>query len=511
MNSLNAKVRHLLQRSAVLGVAVALTLGLSACKVSPQPIEMGARRASLPQERADLTRGQEAPSAAITMDEAVARALKYNLDYRIKLMEAALADSNFDAARMELLPRATAAAGYTDRNNEAASSSLSVLTRRQSLEPSISSERDRLSSDLGVSWNVLDFGVSYFQMRQQADRSLVAEERRRRTIHLVNQQVRQAWWQAAGAQELEPRVAPLLAQARAALDDSRRIEAERLQPPLETLNYQRALLDIIRQLEAINEELSQAKPRLAALMSLEPGTQYQLAAPGALTVPQIDAPVQMLEETALLNRPDLMEARYNERIGWLETRKALARMLPGVEFSVGAHYDSNTFLVNDQWRDVGLRATWNLFNVLNYRNMKRSAELQHEIAQQQKLAMSMAVLTQTQVAYREYLGRKRQFELSLELNDIEQKILGHTQNAARNDARGKLEEVRASASALIADLRRYQSYGALQGAYGQMLATLGIDEQVPALTAAELNRFGAPELPRVSGSGTEPVAATQGP
>jgi outer membrane protein TolC len=218
----------------------------------------------------------------------------------------------------------------------------------------------------------------------------------------------------------------------------------------------------------------------------------------------------MLEETALLNRPDLMEARYNERIGWTETRKAVARMLPGIEFNVGGHYDSNDFLLNDQWRDVGLRASWNLFNVLNYRNMKRSSELQHEIAQQQKLAMSMAVLTQTQVAYRDYLGRKRQFELALELDSIDQKILGHTRNAARNDAQGRLQEVRASASALISELRRYQTYGALQGAYGQMLATLGIDEPAAKLSAAYLEQLRAPAQ-AATGAGAQPVAHTQAP
>jgi outer membrane protein TolC len=510
--NLDTKLPRLLARSALLGLAIAVTLSVSGCRLSPQPIEMSARRAALPQERAELTRGQELPTAPVTMDEAVARALEYNLDYRIKLMEEALADRNFDAARMDLLPRMTAAAGYTERNNDNASSSLSVITGRQSLEPSISSERERLTSDLGLSWNVLDFGVSYFQARQQADRTLVAEERRRRAIHLVMQQVRLAWWQAASAQELEPRVVPLLLQARAALEDSRRIEAERLQAPLETLNYQRQLLDIIRQLEAINEELVQAKPRLAALMSLEPGTAFQLAAPGPLSIPAIDAPVQMLEETALLNRPDLMEARYNERIGWMETRKAVARMLPGIEFSVGAHLDSNDFLLNDQWRDVGLRASWNLFNVLNYRNMKRSSQLQLEIAQQQKLAMSMAVLTQTQIAYRDYLGRKRQFELALELDGIDQKILGHTRNAARNDTQGKLQEVRASASALISELRRYQTYGALQGAYGQMLATLGIDEPTATLSVAYLEQLmQPPPAQALTSPGAQPVAGTQGP
>jgi hypothetical protein len=107
-----------------------------------------------------------------------------------------------------------------------------------------------------------------------------------------------------------------------------------------------------------------------------------------------------------------------------------------------------------------------------------------EIAQLQKLALSMAVLTQTQVAYRDYLGCKRQFELSAELGGVDQRILQHTQNAARSDAQGRLQEVRAAANALVSELRRYQSYSELQGAYGKILATLGVDRSAEKLSTA---------------------------
>ena len=87
----------------------------------------------------------------------------------------------------------------------------------------------------------------------------------------------------------------------------------------------------------------------------------------------------------------------------------------------------------------------------------------------------MAVLTQTHVALRDYTGRVRQFELSEEINNVDQRILGHSRNAASAQALGKLQEVRASANSLMSELRLHQSYGALQGAYGQMLSTLGLD------------------------------------
>jgi outer membrane protein TolC len=491
--------------------ALALTLAtlLSACAISPQPIGMEERRAALNAERAALTRKQEPVQGAVSLEEALARAIKYNLDFRIKQMEAALAQGQLDIANFELLPKLTAAAGYSNRDNELASSSRSVITGRQSLEPSTSTDRDRNTADLSFSWNLLDFGVSYYQAQQQADRALVAQERRRKTLHLIMQQVRQAWWQAAGAQQLESKIGPVLEQARSALANSRRIESERLAAPLDSLNYQRQLLDIIRQLEVINDELSQAKPRLAALMNLEPGKPYQLAAPGNLAPPEIRIALDKMEETALLNRPELMEARYNERIGRLEARKAIARLFPGVQFELGAHHDSNSFLVNNDWRDAGLRVSWNLFNLLNAGRIRKSAELQEEIAHDQKLALSMAVLTQTQVAYREYLGRKRQFELSADLDGVEQKILQHTRNAARSDAQGKLQEIRAAAGALMSELRRYQSYGALQGAYGQMLATLGVDPLPEQLPADDLNSIQR-AIQQTQTRWTQEIAAAQG-
>lgn len=463
------------------------TLLLSACAITPEPLGMGERNQALPTERAALVRDQEALSGAVTLDEAIARALKYNLDYRLKLMEEALAQRQLDLARADLLPKLTAAAGYYGRNNENGSSSQDLATGQQSLVPSTSTDKEHGTSDLTLSWNVLDFGVSYYQGRQTADRTLVAQERRRKTVHLVMQQVRQAYWQAVGAQLLENKTGPVLAQARQALADSRKIENERLQSPLDTLNYQRQLLDIIRQLEAINDELSQAKPRLASLMNLEPGKPFTLAIPSGLDAPQLKLSIEKMEETALLRRPELMEARYNERIGVLETKKALARLLPGLEFSLGAHYDTNSFLVNSSWRDAGLRVSWNLMNVLNASTIRGAAEAQREIATSQRLALSMAVLTQTHVAYRDYTGRVRQYELSNEMDKVEQRILEHTRNATKSDAQGKLQEVRAAASALMSELRLYQSYGALQGAYGQVLATLGLDPLPESLPSHDLS------------------------
>jgi outer membrane protein TolC len=129
-----------------------------------------------------------------------------NLDQRAKLMDEAVARSDLDLANIDLLPKVLANAGYVHRNNVEASSSTSILTGRQSLEPSTSSDQLRRSADLTLSWNILDFGVSYFAARQQADRTLIVEEQRRKIVHVMFQDIRRAYWRAAGAQLLSREV-----------------------------------------------------------------------------------------------------------------------------------------------------------------------------------------------------------------------------------------------------------------------------------------------------------------
>ncbi|MFC5475428.1 TolC family protein [Paraherbaspirillum soli] len=460
-------------RNAMLAGSLALAIG--GCAITTTPLTPAEQAAQVRTDRAAMFRDQEPVSKPITLSEAMARAIKYNLDHRLKLMEEAVAQRQLDLSSYDLLPRLTLAAGYTARSNFQAASSEDVFTHTQSLAPSTSSDRHLRTADLTFTWNILDFGVSYYQAQEQADRTLILKERRRKVLHSLMQQVRQAYWLALGAQELDGKVAPMLHQVESALADIRRIEQEKLRPPKETLYDQRQLLDTLRQLEAIRDELAQAKPHLAALMNLDPGQPFELANNGKMPVPELHAALPAMVETALLNRPELVEARYNERISVTETKKAMAKLMPGLEFSLGEHYDSNSFLVDKRWADAGLRVSWNIFNLLSAKKITQTAQAQVEVAKMQRMALNMAVLSQVYIAYRDYHGHNRQYELALNLDEVDHRILDQTKNETRSDAQGKLVQIRAELSALYSDLRLQQNYGALQNAYGAILATLGVD------------------------------------
>jgi len=149
------------KRFVLSSLAIA-TLMLAGCAVLPQPLTASERAEGVSADRATLFAVQEPVKGDIALQEVMARALKYNLDYRVKLMEEALAQRQLDLSNLDLLPKLALGAGYNQRDSDAASSSQDVLTGKQSLVPSISSERTRINADLGLTWNVLDFGVSYY-------------------------------------------------------------------------------------------------------------------------------------------------------------------------------------------------------------------------------------------------------------------------------------------------------------------------------------------------------------
>lgn len=452
-----------------------LALAVSGCAVTTQPIE---RSVSEQRARDDLKvmfKDQEPLGGPLTLHEAMARAVKYNLESRLKVMEEALSRRQLDLATFDMLPRMALEAGYVGRNNVSASSSQSVLTNTQSLEPSTSQDRDRDVADLTMVWNVLDFGVSYVSAKQQADQRLIVQERRRKVVQTIIQDVRSAYWRAIAAQRLLGQIDSLMARVDSARKDSQQMSQQRIGDPVQALGYQRALIEASRQLEEQRRALSLAKTELATLINLPLGTELTLAVPEGYAVPELKTDISLLEQQALASRPELREQDYQARIGAAETKKAMLRLLPGLEFSAGGHYDSNSFLVNQSWADYGVKVTWNLFNVLSAPAAIDVAKAGEDVVAARRQAMSMAVLAQLYVANANYNEARRQFLTTQELANLDNQIVGQLRNRQQAQGIGELDLIQGELNALQADLRRDLAYAELRNSYGQIFASAGID------------------------------------
>ncbi len=464
-----------------------LALTISGCAVTSQPIDRSISEQRAKSDLLSMFKDQEPLNSPLTMHEAMARAVKYNLEGRLKVMEEALAQRQVDLASFDMLPRMALQGGYVGRNNVSASSSQSIDTGTQSLEPSTSQDRDRDVADLTMVWNVLDFGVSYVGAKQQADQRLIVQERRRKVVHTIIQDVRSAYWRAVAAERLLTQIDSLMARVDDARSDSQRLSEQRLGDPVKALSYQRALIEATRQLEDQRRALSLAKTELAALINLPMGTEFSLAAPSDYEVPQLKVELAQMEDEALANRPELREQDYQSRISAAETRKAMLRLLPGLEFSAGGHYDSNSFLVNQSWADYGVKITWNLFNVLSGPAAIDAAKAGEEVATARRQAMSMAVLAQIHVANANFQEAQRQFQTSQELAKLDSQIAEQLRNRYKAQGIGELDLIQGELNALQADLRRDLAYAELRNSYGQLFASAGLDPLPAELPSTNLS------------------------
>ena len=441
-------------------VAVAC-VGASGC-ASVQPVALSQQDMQAQQQKdsVNLRKDVEPITGPLTLDEAMARALKYNLDRRSKQMEEALALGQLDVNKYDMLPRVLAQAGYLRRDTPRFTGSTRfgepVPSSFASSDTSTSSEAAHYTADLSLTWSLVDFGIGYYGAKQQGDRFMIAGEKRRKAMHLLMQDVRTAYWRSASAQLLKADVKKTIRLAEEALDDSRKAATERVRNPLEPLRYQRQLLENMRLLESIDQELSSAQLDLASLINAPLGQNIQIATTDLKNIGNevTQVPVQKLEEVALLKNADLREQHYNGRIASDETRRTLLRMFPNLSFNYGAKYDTDTYLLNRNWNEAGVQMSFNLMNLFTGPANMKLAEAGVALADQRRMATQLSVMTQVHLSRLAVINTRSQFERADAIYTTDSKISEIMRNRQSVQVQSKLDLVSTETSAILSLLRR---------------------------------------------------------
>lgn len=439
MTTLTAVTPTAVRSAPLLAPVAALVsaLLLSGCStIKPEPLtqdEIGARVSA---DRAAMYRDQQPVSGPLTLSDAMARALKYNLDYRLKMMETALSRGILDISQQDMLPKLMTDAGYRWRDNDSGGTSVGIEDRVVSLRPSTSEEREHLLADATFSWDVLDFGMSYYRAKQQADNVNIAEERRRKVLQNIVQEVRDAYWRALGAQRLLSEAQPLAEEIQTALEKTREAERAGILPPVEGLEYQRALLDAVALLNQKRQEMQMAKSELAALLNLPSTTDFTLQDVANPALSGVPSQLDTLEQMALERRPELREEDYKTRIDVLETKRQIASLFPNLNLFGGISYDSNSYLYNNSWVQGGVGVSMNLFKLLSAPAISRTND---------------AHLSQHRHAQR------------------------HTAGIVGGQARS-----------IVSRFQEAASYAQAQSAYGRVLNSVGIDLLPEKVTSSDL-------------------------
>ncbi len=466
-------------------------LALAACgSVTPSAMTPAEQADRAHQDHTALLTGHVPVTGPLSLEEAVARALKYNYDAELTRIEQTLQERQIDLAMMQMLPRLAADAGYSWRNVPNAAESIDVITRQQSLAYSYSEEPQHGTASLQFSWNALDVGVGYYQAKQQGYRALVAVERRRKVIDNIVKGVQEAYWRAAVAQVLVPRLDPLLADAQKMLDNSRESARLRLQPRAQALEYQQGLLEIISQLRHMKNELVTAQVNLATLINVPINSPLPIAASPDSTLskpPAVD--VAALEETSLNLRPELREAAYQEKIDRQDIYKEIIKMLPGVGVLGSLNYDSNKLLYNNTWGELGVRATYNLVSLIEGPKAIAAAQSAVEVAKARRLALGVAVLTQVNLSVQEYHNALDDLDIANQIDVLQRDLAEATKGDAEAQAQPESARVRRELAAMAADFERGRALADAYAALANLYIATGTDLVSPDVDVSDLPKL----------------------
>ena len=492
--SVFAKIRKIVfstKKQIDLSIVIVSAALLGGCAVKPMHISNADHKTRAESDLNTMFAEQETARGPMSLSEATARAIRYNMDYRTRMMEDALALGQLDVANFDLLPKVTASAGYTNRSNDAFGFGFGP-DGKVTANPAASQERQIVTSKSAVSWSVLDFGLSYYRAKQLADQALVAEERRRKAMQNLVLDVRQAFWRAYAAQRLIPEVGKLLEELDKNTARAKIILAQKLLSPPQIITYRRSLLDLEQQLALRAADLAQARLEFAQLINLPPDQPYVLEAStqAAMGAQEFIGKIETLDQLALEMRPELREEGYRARISDLEAaRNRLAALLPGVSVEYSYNTSSNKYLLNSSWSQVGADAAINLVKLFSLPAVNRSAESQKKVDDARRMAQVAAVLAQIRIAVTRYEVLGKEYEYWQDSVEDDKRYLQTLNASAAAGIETELEIIRAKAKLLGTQISASLAYATLEGAMGRVYNSVGMD-----ILPREMSRTDLPSL-----------------
>lgn len=471
-----------------LALIVVFSLALAGCTVTPEPASLDEINDYAADKLQRVSMNQEPITGPVSLYEAMARALKYNLDKQVELKEKAVKLKRLDLASYKMLPDLVSNSGYAGRSNYSGGTSRSLVSGKNdwfqnkqdlgapSLRDSTSSERNLFSNDITFTWHILDFGLSYVRAKQSANEVLIAQEIKRKVVNSTIEAVRTVYWRAVSSQILLKKLHWLEGKVARALKDTRALYKLRKTSPITALTFEREMISIKREIRNLQGELKNAKFQLAALMNVPPGTRFTLQQPRRLLSDlKLKIPVRKMIDIALRNRPEMLQLLYRERINQSEADAALLELLPGLQLYAGANFDSNDFLYNNHWMSWGAKASWNLMRLFQYPAKKSVFKAQGELLDERALSLAMAIMLEVHVSRARYYHARREYQTAANYLDVQRKLLKQIRIEAQVDRVSKQTLLREEMNTLVATVKRDIAYASVQNSYASIFVSLGLD------------------------------------
>lgn len=491
-----------LYRLALLALMV--TAPLAGCtSLAPPVSELQVAELSS-QLKSELEVVPQPVAGMLNVDAAVARAVRYNHAIRAKELEAAVATAKVVADTGAMLPSIVVDSEYYRRD--------SAPLTRSSLSTSYSTSVDTgtVSSDIALSWNILDFGLSLVRAKQGLDKAWQQAEEVRRVRARIIEETRSQFWRAVALEKLVPVEKRLKPEVDEAIRLSQRAARDLAVDPMAQVTFQRDLLNLQRDLDQLDLSLAGVAGQLKTSIGHPVDENLKLDDNRArVRLPKLEASADEDLRTALAQRPEIRQLMYDMRITEDEVKATLLRLLPGVTLTNTFATDSNSFLYNSNWVSWGTKIAVNLINLARLPADLNSIEADMQAHRQNALATAATIAMQVHVARARIAVQARAYR-DAETYAKAQRGLLHLVDASVTAGKvGHQALAREKLATMLAEARVIVAFADLHAAYAAYATARGDDLSADAQPVVGFARWDAATFILSDGCGVASPPASQ--
>ena len=330
----------------------------------------------------------------------------------------------------------------------------------------------------GVALSTLDFGLAFFNTVQARDRELMKEQRIRRVSQNLTLDVVRAYFKVAAAQRAIKITRKLLEDCRNHYALIEKLSKSRAITPFRAFDETRRFMDMEKRLTNYIRNYENNCVELRALLGLEPSGQILVDDACLGVVPKMEFPeLVLMEQIALLERPELYEADMQKHINVVECRKELVKMIPSARMFVDFNNNDNTYLYHNTWYSIGVNAAYNLLklpkDIANY--VARRSMVEADEAR--SYAVGIGIMAQVRISHFNLVSVKERFAIDSRVYETYRKNLKWALASRRiTGDLSRLELDRMQLETAEKEIERIVSLGNVYVAHFQMLNALGVSK-----------------------------------
>ena len=455
------------------GVTIAI---LGGCKSFNEYQQERVNKAVVHFERAQYT--DIKPDHVFTLNECVVLAKRNNLDLKVFGLEEQVSKEMQTSEFLGMLPELNISNNLTSRNNTPASSSRQIhgdgygtYTYSQSQERTV----NYFNIDLALS--AIDFGLAFFNTCQANDRMLLRQQRTRRAEQNLVLDVTRVYFQVAAAQRAIKITRELLKNCKdrytliEKMGDSGKIT------PFRAFDEVKRFVEMEKRLTNYIRSYENSCVELRSLMGLYPNAQIKVDDAILDKVPVFTFPeMELMEQIALMKRPELFEIDMQKHINVLECRKTIVSMFPNVRMFVDFTNSSNSFLYHNSWVEIGIRAAYNLLTLPRQIARYRAFSAQVDAEEYRSYAQAIAVMAQVRMVHSNLIATKERFDIDSRVYAAYRKNLEKAEGSKKiSNELSQLELDHMKLATAETEIEKYLSLGNYYVSYFRLLNTLGIE------------------------------------